>query len=58
MFNRGVDYMKKGMITKILGIIIFILMILCLWLKLDWLLILTTVLMAICIIFSFVLKDK
>lgn len=50
--------MKKSMITRILGIIIFILMILCLWLKIDWLLILTTVLMAICIIFSFVLKDK
>lgn len=50
--------MKKSMITRILGIIIFILMILCLWLKIDWLLILTTVLMAICVILSFVLKDK
>lgn len=50
--------MKKGMITKILGIIIFILMLLCLWLKVDWLLILTTVLMAVCIVLSFVLKDK
>ena len=50
--------MKKSMITRILGIIIFILMILCLWLKIDWLLILTTVLMAICVILSFILKDK
>ena len=50
--------MKKSMVTKILGIIIFILMILCLWLKLDWLLILTTILMAICVVLIFVLKDK
>ncbi len=52
------DYMKKGMITKILGIIVLIIMILCLWLKLDWLLILATIITAICVILTFVLKDK
>ena len=50
--------MKKSMISKILGIIVFILMILCLWLKIDWLLLLTTILMAICVVLSFILKDK
>lgn len=50
--------MKKDVIMKILIIIEFILMLLCLWLKIDWLLVLTTILMAVCIILSFFLKDK
>lgn len=43
----------KNTVKKILGIIVFILMILCLIFKLDWLLITTTILMAILTVLSF-----
>ncbi len=50
--------MKKDIILKIFLIIEYILLLLCLWLKIDWLLIITAILMAICIVLSFFLKDK
>lgn len=49
--------MKKGIVLKVISIMEFILL-LCLWLKIDWLLIISTILMAICVVLSFVLNDK
>lgn len=50
--------MKKGIVLKVILIMEFILLLLCLWLKIDWLLIISTILMAICVVLSFVLNDK
>ncbi len=50
--------MKKDIIMKVFITIEFILMLLCLLLKIDWLLIVTTILMAVCVVLSFFLKDK
>lgn len=50
--------MKKGIVLKVISIMEFILLLLCLWLKIDWLLIISTILMAICVVLSFVLNDK
>ncbi|MBR2240995.1 MAG: hypothetical protein IJ890_06430 [Clostridia bacterium] len=50
--------MKKDIIMKVIITIEFILMLLCLLLKIDWLLIVTTILMAVCVVLSFFLKDK
>lgn len=50
--------MKKDIIMKVIITIEFILMLLCLLLKIDWLLIVTTILMAVCVFLSFFLKDK
>ena len=50
--------MKKGIVQKALSIIGFILLLLYLWLEIDWLLILTAVLTAICIVLSFSMQRK
>ena len=50
--------MKKDIIMKVIITIEFILMLLCLLLNIDWLLIVTTILMAVCVVLSFFLKDK
>jgi len=50
--------MKKDIIMKVIITIEFILMLLCLFLKIDWLLIVTTIIMAVCVVLSLFLKDK
>ena len=58
MNKEGGKSMKKDIIMKVIITIEFILMLLCLFLKIDWLLIVTTILMAVCVVLSFFLKDK
>ena len=55
---RGTEIMKKGIVQKALSIIGFILLLLYLWLEIDWLLILTAVLTAICIVLSFSMQRE